>query len=43
MVKSALVWWVCAAIPGIPVNPWWVIAPTLLFAALCTGVYWLRD
>ncbi len=27
----------------VPVNPLWVIAPTIVFAALCTAVYVLRD
>jgi hypothetical protein len=27
----------------VPVNPLWVIAPTVVFAALCTAVYLLRD
>jgi uncharacterized membrane protein YgcG len=27
----------------VPVNPLWVIAPTVVFAALCTVVYMLRD
>ncbi len=27
----------------VPVNPLWVIAPTLVFAALCTLVYLLRN
>jgi hypothetical protein len=27
----------------VPVNPLWVIAPTVIFAALCTVVYLLRD
>ena len=27
----------------IQVNPLWVIAPTIIFAALCTVVYLLRD
>ena len=27
----------------VPVNPLWVIAPTVFFAALCTAVYLLRD
>jgi membrane protein YdbS with pleckstrin-like domain len=27
----------------VPVNPLWVIAPTVVFAALCTVVYLLRD
>jgi hypothetical protein len=27
----------------VPVNPLWVIAPTVIFAALCTLVYLFRD
>jgi hypothetical protein len=27
----------------VPVNPLWVIAPTVIFAALCTAIYLLRD
>jgi hypothetical protein len=27
----------------VPVSPLWVIAPTVVFAALCTLVYLLRD
>ena len=27
----------------VPVSPLWVIAPTVIFAALCTVVYLLRD
>jgi uncharacterized membrane protein YgcG len=27
----------------VPINPLWVIAPTIVFAALCTVVYLLRD
>jgi hypothetical protein len=27
----------------VPVNPLWVIAPTVVFAGLCTAVYLLRD
>lgn len=27
----------------IPVSPLWVIAPTVVFASLCTAVYALRD
>lgn len=27
----------------VPVNPLWVIAPTVIFATLCTAVYLLRD
>lgn len=41
--KSAGTWWICHAYPEVPVNPWWIIAPTLLFASLCTLVYYFRD
>lgn len=27
----------------VPVSPLWVIAPTVVFAALCTAIYMLRD
>jgi hypothetical protein len=27
----------------VPVNAMWVVAPTVIFAALCTAVYLLRD
>ena len=27
----------------VPIDPMWVIAPTLLFALLCTGLYFLRE
>jgi len=27
----------------VPVNALWVVAPTVIFAALCTAVYLLRD
>jgi uncharacterized membrane protein YgcG len=27
----------------VPINPLWVIAPTVIFAALCTAIYMLRD
>jgi hypothetical protein len=27
----------------VPVNALWVIAPTVMFASLCTAVYLLRD
>ena len=40
-LKSALVLW---AVPHyhIPFSPYWVIVPTLVFAALCTAVYLRR-
>jgi hypothetical protein len=27
----------------VPINPLWVIAPTLVFAVMCTFVYWRRE
>ena len=27
----------------VPVSPLWVIAPTVVFASLCTALYMLRD
>jgi hypothetical protein len=27
----------------VPFNPLWVIAPTVMFAALCTGIYLWRE
>lgn len=40
-IKSVLVLW---AVPHyhIPFSGWWVVAPTLIFAALCTAVYYGR-
>lgn len=40
-IKSAVVLW---AVPHyhIPFSPFWVIGPTVIFAALCTAVYWRR-
>jgi hypothetical protein len=37
-IKSVVVWWACAHY-ALPFHPLWVIAPTVAFAALCTGVY----
>jgi hypothetical protein len=42
VVKSLAVVWLFDHY-HIQVNPLWVIAPTLAFAALCTAVYLLRD
>ena len=42
VVKSFAVVWLFDRY-HIPVNPLWVIAPTFVFAALCTVVYLLRD
>jgi hypothetical protein len=40
-LKTAFVLW---AVPHyhIPFSPYWVIVPTLIFAALCTAVYFRR-
>jgi hypothetical protein len=42
VIKSFAVVWLFRHY-HIPVNPLWVIAPTFVFAALCTVVYLLRD
>ena len=41
-IKSFAVVWLFSRY-HVPVNPLWVIAPTVIFAALCTAVYLLRD
>ena len=42
IVKSIAVVWLFAHY-RVPVSALWVVAPTFLFAALCTAVYLLRD
>lgn len=42
VVKSVVVVWLFDRY-HVPVNPLWVIAPTVVFAGLCTLVYLLRD
>jgi hypothetical protein len=42
IIKSLAVVWLFDRY-HVPVNPLWVIAPTFIFAALCTAVYLLRD
>jgi len=42
LVKSFAVLWLFDRY-NVPVNALWVIAPTVVFAALCTVVYLLRD
>jgi hypothetical protein len=42
LLKSAAVFWLFDHY-HVPVNPMWVVAPTLIFATLCTVVYLLRD
>jgi hypothetical protein len=42
VIKSFAVVWLFGHY-HIPLNPLWVIAPTFVFAALCTVVYLLRD
>ena len=37
-IKSVVVWWACSHY-ALPFHPLWIIAPTVAFAALCTGVY----
>jgi hypothetical protein len=40
-LKSLLVWWACSTY-DVPVDPLWVIVPTVVFAVLCTCVYYWR-
>jgi hypothetical protein len=42
IVKCVVVFWACAHY-HVPFNPLWVVAPTVLFAAVCTAVYYWRD
>ncbi len=42
LIKSVAVLWAFDRY-HVQVNPLWVIAPTIVFAALCTLVYLLRD
>jgi hypothetical protein len=42
LVKCVAVVWVFDRY-HVPVNALWVIAPTIVFATLCTAVYLLRD
>jgi membrane protein YdbS with pleckstrin-like domain len=42
VIKSFAVVWLFNRY-HVPVNPLWVIGPTIIFAALCTVVYLLRD
>ena len=42
LVKSLVVVWLFSRY-HVPVNALWVIAPTIVFATLCTTVYLLRD
>lgn len=42
LAKCAVIYWACHRYQ-VPISPWWLIGPTLAFAALCTVVYWRRD
>ncbi len=42
LAKCVAVHWVCRAY-AVPFDAWWIIGPTLAFAALCTWLYWRRD
>ena len=41
-LKSAAVFWLFDRY-HVPVNPWWIVGPTLFFAALSTLLYLVRD
>jgi hypothetical protein len=38
VIKSIVVWWACTKY-AVPFHPFWVIGPTIAFAALCTAIY----
>jgi len=40
-VKTVFVFWACRRY-RIPFSPLWVVVPTIVFAALCTGIYVFR-
>jgi hypothetical protein len=40
-VKSVLVWWACEKY-AVPINPLWVIVPTVMMAALTTAIFYSR-
>lgn len=40
-LKCWLVTWACRTY-AVPVHPGWIVWPTLLFAAVCTGLYLRR-
>jgi hypothetical protein len=42
VIKSFAVFWLFHHY-RVPVNALWVVAPTVIFAALCTAIYLLRD
>lgn len=37
-LKCAAVWWAIRAY-SMPVNPWWIVVPTLMAAGVCTWLY----
>ena len=41
VVKCLAVFWACRTY-AVPIGPWWIAGPTLVFAALCTLIYWRR-
>jgi hypothetical protein len=42
VVKCIALHWLIGAY-AVPIHPWWLIGPTLVFATLCTWIYWRRD
>ena len=41
-LKSVLVFWAIHRW-HVPFSPWWVVAPTVMFATLCTALYVWRE
>jgi len=42
IAKCVAVHWACSAY-SVPFNAWWLIGPSVVFAMLCTWIYWRRD
>jgi len=42
LVKCVLIWWAIIAY-NVPIHPLWLVAPTIVFAALATALYIWRD
>lgn len=40
-LKTVFLFWVVAKY-HMPFSAWWVVLPTVIFAAICTGVYCFR-
>jgi hypothetical protein len=41
-LKCTLIWWAITAY-AVPIDPLWLVVPTVAFALLATGLYLWRD